>query len=341
MVEQKKCKEQGARCKVATFVRTSYFAHCPSNVHTHARSLLKAMRRFTVPGIVLLATLAACTRHGEFPPEEVLRRAAQAVNQLQSAAFTVTGQYDSASSTSLQWSAKGVLADGGKQLSFGVDVSGTLTDDQKQKHALKSHADVVVAGSDVFFRLQSLSVVPPHPAIRADEAASIVGTWYKLPGSSEPSPSASVTPDPGLLRAQAQVISVIEDRGLATVQGHDAYSYVVQANPQKLKQFLEASSGNASQQSGSSPLVSLLGGLKGEMLINSTTFFVDRFRWSSTGTNADAARMSLDMVLTDHNKAAPVIPPQGAIPFDPSVIHANPADLPSSDDQGGSFPLLP
>ena len=308
-------------------------------MHTHARSLPELMRRFTVPGVLLLATLAACTRHGDLAPEEVLRRAAQAVNQLQSANFVVTGYYNTPNTTALTWNAKGVLGNGGKELSFSIDVSGTLADQQAAKHKLQANADIVVAGADVYFRLQSFKIDPPHPAIHVDQAAALIGSWYKLPSSPDQA-KADVTPDPGLLRAQSQVIRVTEDRGLSKVGDHDPYSYAVAADAQKLKQFLEAT--HASDASAPSPLIAMFSGLKGDMLINSKTFFVDRFRWTSEKPEMHTTSMTIDMILTGHNAAAPVIPPQGAVPFDPAMIRS--VSVPAStttDGEAGSFPLLP
>lgn len=309
-------------------------------LHTDARSLLKHMRRFLVPGFLLLVILSACSnRRGEFPPEEVLRRAAQAVSQLQSAAFQVKGMYTTPATTSLDWDAKGELANGGKELSFTVTVSGHLADQEKKRHAVNAQADIVVTTSDVYFRLRSISINPPHPAIHMEQATALTGTWYKLPADSDPK-TADVTPDPGLLRAQAQVIRVTEDRGLSRVGDHDAYDYAVEADAQKLRQFLEAADGDAADSS--TALVTLLDGMKGDMLINNKTFFVDKFRWASG--DAETSSLSLDMTLTDHNQAPPVVPPQGAVSFDLSRIApvAVPASsTPSADEEGGAFPFFP
>ncbi len=295
------------------------------------------MRKFTALGVVALLTLCACSRKGEFPPEEVLRRAAQAVQELQSASFVVKGDYVNSQSMSLAWNAEGVLGEGGKQLSFEVELSGTIH--AEQEHALHAKADVIVAGEDVYFRLQSLVVDPPHPSIHAERAASLIGTWYKLPAT-EGEPVAEVAPDPGLLRAQAQVIRVSQDRGLVRVGDHDAYSYAVEVDPLKLQQFLQAAT-NTPGSADLSPLIAMIGGLRGEMLIDETTFFVDRFRWSSVHSSADVPRMSLDMTVSKHNRADPVVPPQGAVLFDPGLLRSIPLSLPSAQEEAGDFPLLP
>jgi hypothetical protein len=331
-----------ARCKVRSaklhLHRTWHLALSPFIEHTQVRPLLEPMRRLLVPSIALLTLVAACSRQGEFAPEEVLRRAAQAVNQLESAAFDVRGQYSTPSQTNLAWNAKGELAHGGKELSFTAHVSGTLADQEEKKHDVSAQADIVVTSTDVYFRLRSFTVNPPHPAIHSEQAAALVGTWYKLPSEQN---QADVTPDPGLLRAQSQVIHVTEDRGLSRVGDHESYNYVIESDPQKLRQFLE-NSGDPRGAESVSALVTLLNGMKGDMLINSKTFFVDKFRWSSSG-GQDSASMSLDMTLTNHNNAAPVTPPQGAVPFDLTKI--SPVSLPTSstevEQKGGEFPLFP
>lgn len=312
--------------------------HCPFFIQNDVRSLLEHMRRFLAPGLLILILLGACTRQGEFPPDEVLRRAAQAVNQLQSASFQVKGMYTTPSSTSLGFDVKGSLANGGKELAFDVRLSGHLADDTGKKHAVNAQADVVVTMSDVFFRLRSISISPPHPAIHMEQASALVGTWYRLPSSPQAS-TADVTPDPALLRAQAEVVRVVEDRGLVRVGDHDAYNYAVEADTQKLQHFLEAVDGEAGKESAVA-LGMMFAGMTGDMLINSETFFVDKFRWSSTSANS--ASLSLDMTLTNHNDAPPIVPPQGAVLFD--LANAVPVAIPASTQQQvepGAFPFLP
>ncbi len=249
--------------------------------------------------------------------------------------------YTTPATTSLGWDAKGELANGGKELSFAVTVSGHLADQEKKRHAVNTQADIVVTTSDVYFRLRNISINPPHPAIHMEQATALVGTWYKLPGGNDPA-TADVTPDPGLLRAQAQVIRVTEDRGLSRVGGHDSYNYAIEADAQKLRQFLEAAGGENATESATA-LVTLLSGMKGDMLINSETFFVDKFRWASGG-GADSSSLSLDMTLTDHNKAPPVVPPQGAVSFDLSKVApvaVPPASTPTTEEPAGAFPFFP
>lgn len=292
------------------------------------------MRRFLVLGISLTLLLGACVRKGDLQPEEVLRRAAQSVQQLETANFTVRGTYANGEGTALSWNAKGSLSDAGSNVAFTSEVSGVLHD--SADHTLKANLDVVVADGKTYFRVMNFSLTPPHPSVKADQIAALANTWYVL-GDEPISDSIAVTPDPGILRAQSQVIRVTSDRGLERVSGHDSYSYEVEIDRTKLETFLRLSQTEPKSFKGD-PLVELLSGLQGQMLIDASAFFVDRFRWSAGA--APGKVLSLDMMLTNHNAAEPVSPPANAIPFDVNALNTNSFALPMAT-QDGAFPLFP
>lgn len=292
------------------------------------------MRRFLVL-ILALVTIPSCARTGQYPPEEVLRRAAQAVTAIESADFTLSGSADREKGSSVSWNARGTLGQGGKQIQFSADISGVLRDEQE--HQFHARIDVTVMGeNEVYLRIQQAQVDPPHPMFNQELLAAVSSKWFRLP--SEGTVGATDTPDPSLLRAQAQVVKVTADKGVSTHMGHDVYSYEVAIDSQKFLNFLKATAEAKKENfdaEAAEQLLQMLANMKGNLLINAESFSVEKFSWSSTSEEESALHLSLTMELSNYNKAPPITPPQGAVPFDFGPL------APSTTSAEGALPFLP
>lgn len=280
------------------------------------------MRRTLSYGTLVLFCLTSCVRHGPLASDEVLRRAAQQVQALNSAhvAGTVTMHSSEANiEKSVVLTADGVLQNGGKQLSLGIDIKASTSGSDGK--SVVSHVDVIVMSpSETYLRLMSFDATPKSADLTT-ELDPLLGKWWRLQDPKAAAHTQDVSPDPVLLRAQSQVLAVTNDLGLTRIAGSDAYHYTIGIDPVRLEAFLKAQAaaqGKTASPSTIAALSAMLTGATGEISIDAETFFIRALTWSIP--HMGSGPVSLELSLDTYNAAPAVVPPESAEPLDPRIL---------------------
>lgn len=266
-----------------------------------------------LPGLLLLS---ACARLGTLPPEEVLRRATAASARLQSVAYdarveiAVPGPKPAGDVTA---DLRGVLAQAGRQASVSANVRGSVPRGGATT-TFQLTADAVRDGRDLYVLVQTLTVNPVPPALRG--IGNLLGRWWRIPGDGPSVAGApALTPDPLLLRAQADVVTVTADRGHSLVNGREVYRYAVAIDAEKLIAFLAA---RAQEEGRPFDAAAARGELArydaaGELWIDVHNFLLHRLAWTITAKDDPLPlRMHFTADLRQHDAAPPVTVPMDA-----------------------------
>jgi hypothetical protein len=291
------------------------------------------MKRILFSLIACSLLVSGCSKKSDLPPDQVLRKSAESVSSLNSAAFTVDASLMAPGNIQLSGNAEGTLQAGGKQFGFTLQLNGNVPSN-KGLHALTANLDVAVAGeNEVYVRIQSLAFTPHHPAFSEDRIQELSGVWWKLPGSSSATPTSTVSADPRLLQAQASVVQVTEDLGIESVDGRDTYHYKVALDREKLLAFLQATAsakGEAFNRASADMWANVLTG-NGDLWIDHETSFVRRISWKFVGADAQMPiSLSLVVNLTKQNIADPVAIPTEANPWPLSTSEQGMLPLPKT-----------
>lgn len=279
------------------------------------------MRR-TLPliGLGSLFLLASCARASELPPDEVLKRAVAAGNQMESAAFSMDADIqlflpDMPGRAKIHMD--GVLQDGGEVTQFSFSGDGAVTQGGQPLGGTVQGDIISEQSHALYFKLNKASLSPEHPLFTQESIGKILGTWWMIP-QGESAAAAKVTPDPSLLRAQSEVVAVTKDRGIVKYgnEGSEAYHYDVTLDPAKFAAFLGKL---ASQRDGVFDETIVAKDLasydaKGELWIDADTFMVHEVSWDIGPRQGKSAPygLKLDVKLRDHNAATPVSLPSDA-----------------------------
>lgn len=262
--------------------------------------------------------LAACSAQDivVLPPEQVMERAADQVHSLSSATFHATASIEHLlpGAGTVGITSDGVMQDGGRQLAFTVNA---VMEDPNGKQDSSVEAELIVAGDDeTFVKLHTLK--GDIPAAFFGNGVPPLDVWWQFPSQQGSAPGSSLTPDPSLMRAQAQVVNIERDRGIAEVGGHSVYQYDTVVDIAKLRAYLqevaeargEAFDAKAFEQSWARLSI------RGVLEIDAKTFFVRKIDWTFVPVDeGKGLRGTISMTLSDHNTAAPVVPPTDAQPF--------------------------
>jgi hypothetical protein len=280
--------------------------------------------RYTLPGAGLIVLLlSACATPGSLAVDQVLQKSADASRNLTSVAVQAQGTVRIQGDTStyvLEPNIHGTLQDGGSQVHLQFDVKGMLEQSQ-EKHNIDASAQVTVGGpGDVYLRIETLAITPPHPLLQSEAIRQLTGTWWQLPHQGSGADVAGdLTPDPKLLRAQAQVVRVTKDYGLASIHGSEAYHYDITIDPQKLRAFLQKAADEQQQEFDDAEVTDLLERYQatGSIWIDAKTFFIHRLEWSISPKVKGDDGVTADIVIdfTRHNAADPITLPLDAQPF--------------------------
>lgn len=269
------------------------------------------LRRMFPLAAIALPLLLGCTRVGELAPPEVLRRSVQRSSTLTSVRFEAQAELEyrrPGAEADARASIRGSMAQGGQQAEFSGAVDGSLMRDET-RHTLHAEGDMITEYQrDVYVVLRALDITP-LPEILAG-VTGVLGTWWNV-GVGDSRPRAipqQVTPDPLLLRAQAESITVTKDDGLVTVRGRDAYHYAVRIDPDTLQTFVQ----KAVRERGSAMGVAAEDvrryDVRGEVWIDAQTFDLVRLRWD-VHDERSGLTVRILAAFTDHDRAPPIVPP--------------------------------
>lgn len=297
--------------------------------------------------IAVSLALVSCASKGEstvpeLAPAEVLSRAAKATQSLESAQYVAQGDFDSttdAQSTQGTFRMDGMLQKAGEQLRFQLDLDAEM-DALDESSTVSGTVEVVMISSDeVYMNLHSLASQPSSAIFDPSMVSVIAGKWWKLPETDTAPVTGTVTPDPRLLHAQAQVVEVTKDRGVDIVNGVPTYHYDVRLNKEKLVSYLAA----VAQEKGAEFAPELvredLKNLEasGQLWIDAEHFYIQKIVWvlqSLTLKNGGSASASVTITFRNHNSAPNIIPPTEYEIFSPAVFFALPPDALFPEEYG-------
>ncbi|PIQ76694.1 hypothetical protein COU78_05375 [Candidatus Peregrinibacteria bacterium CG10_big_fil_rev_8_21_14_0_10_49_24] len=306
------------------------------------------MKRSVVFASCLSVVISACSQVSDvqiLSPEEVLKNAAQVSMDLETVRYDLSGDVHIVDAndvpTNGTMTMKGLIRDSGEQLQFSVDFSAT-TKYPEGDSSLSATVDVIIAGSeDLFVRLERYDLDGTNPFFNPELLDKFTGTWWKVPSRDNQVSSVSLTPNPRILHAQSQVISVLKDKGLATLQGRKMYHYDVRLDQDKMVTYLQQLAGEAQGEFDEAAVRASLADLeaKGEIWIDAETFAVQKLHWDIrqklTNTNQQI-QTSFTVNFSDHNNAPAIVPPTDAKDFSPLMFFGV-TDIPETQ----SSPLTP
>ncbi len=267
-----------------------------------------------------MALLSGCAGRRGLPPEQVLKNAATQSQQLDSTNFTgeATVQWSGDDALyNMQASLTGSLVASGRDTHIYARTNGTVKQ-RGQSYDVRADLQMVsLDGKEVYVRVGEVTSDPVNPLLVRKEIQSFIGHWWQLPGGEgAPVSPESITPDPRLLRAQLEVVTVLKDNGIHTVNGRDVYLYDVGIDQQKLLEFLQALSaqGESSADAAQAAAFWRMFTARGSLVIDAHTFAIERLAWQLQPTPESNQSFSVNFFLDfmDRNHGEPVMPPQGA-----------------------------
>ncbi len=276
------------------------------------------------PVACALFCLISCTRAGSLPPATVIEKAGQANQSLQSAIFTATtefhGQTEMLAGT---WDGTaiiaGTMANGGKQMRLGTNVSATNKLSETDSSHYQIGADLTIAGeNEIYMRLNTLEITPPSTLFPPSVVTTLLNQWWLIPSGSgaQKTTATDISPDPALLRMQTQVITVTKDNGLVDIDDHTAYLYDITIDPVKMRAYLA----EIYKSQGRTPNLQEMAlsdmTAKGRIWIDESNFFIRRIVWDiSSNDQTKPLQLRMDMSISKHNEPVVITIPQNPLPF--------------------------
>ncbi|GEM_PF-2376778 len=279
------------------------------------------MRR-SLPALLLLPLLAACSRTSNLPPEVVLERTVVANQAVESAHVEGTANVQNLSLFAVNMKEgvlrfEGDMQDGGRQLFLDLNLTGIMTDGDRNTMEADA-ALIVLDGRETYVRLNELNVSEENPANdpMRQIAATLAGHWWSLSPVS-PWKEAAVTPDPHFLRMQSETVIVVRDNGIKSLDGRDVHLFDVRMDPVKLQAFLSsqlAASGAVMEESSTgTTVVTNAPDADGSLWIDTKTYLLHKARWIVRLKNGESVEFTIS--FSDHQKPVAIVPPNDALPF--------------------------
>ncbi len=290
----------------------------------------------------LIAFLVACTPQESIPmmdPDEVLKRSAEASRNLESADYTATVQFSvGGANNTIQAQGNtritGSLQNAGEQLHFMIDGSADGKD-MGGDFSINGKLEIIVAGKDeVYLRVHSLTSSTEHSLFKSEIIEKISGQWFQLPMAGNSKNLTAVTPDPGLIQAQTEVVKVMEEKGIKTVNGRKTYHYKVAVDHDRLLAYLQRAADEKGEELYAENVRDIVDNviMEGELWIDTETFYIQKLKWDITnGDEEEGTVISFAVTMKNHNSADPITPPEGAEPFSPLIF---------LQDEASTLPLL-
>ena len=281
------------------------------------------MRRFVLPIVSGLLLLSACNRAGSLAPTDVLNRATSAAADLQSAEYDVQVDFginnktvDATATAALH----GAVARGGQESAFSLTLKAS-SKRAGQSTTVDLAGDVVTDAKNVFVQLHTLAISPETTALH--NSKDMLNKWWQIARDDTGASLHTLTPDPSFLRAQSAVVTVTKDKGIETVNGRDAYHYLVTIDPERLLALMKTSAearGTAFDATATRAELAQYNA-NGELWIDAETFVLHKLSWTVTSKETPPAmHLQFTVGLGKHNQAGPIAIPTKATPFQPELL---------------------
>jgi hypothetical protein len=285
------------------------------------------MKRHLV-SLCFIVLLVSCSKQGDLPPSEVLKKAAESSQKLQSAGFNLTASFHGrtellAGQLTGKVAMAGRMANAGQQLQFSLRSDIERVDSQNNSSDINVSADFIIGGEkDVYMKVHALTVTPPGKILSPELVSHLLNQWWLIPTETGSRLTATpISPDPSMLQMQTEVISVVKDKGLSKINGRLSYEYEVAVDQTKMQNYL-------------ANLYRLKGGktpdseeqfrnmnAKGMLWIDAESFVIHKIVWDITSTDPVRPQTAhIDVSINDHNVPVIITLPEAAVPF-PSISH--------------------
>ena len=297
------------------------------------------MRRLLAVSFGAALLLVGCTQKEEkllIPPEEVLSNAAQESLILDSVRYELAGSFDVMDTNSVVTTGNvrldGVLQGAGEQIQFDAVIT-TNTAYGEGDSVLSADVSVIVGGrQDLFLNLTRFESDGPNQLFNDQLVETFSGKWWRIPTREDQLASTSVTPDPRLLNAQAQVVKVVKDRGMASLHGRTVHRYDVAIDHDKLVDYMRKAATDSGSPFDEDEVRSSIGDLDadGEIWIDAETYQVQRLQWDlsqGVGDTTKSANATFSVDFFDHNSASAIVFPEDAQEFTPFMFLGAPSAL--------------
>ena len=280
------------------------------------------MRRFFLRGFLglCLLTTVSCTKPGVLAPGDVLRRAALAGATVHNAAVSFRATMRGTQPWAGTITFLGTMQQGGQLLQGEAQVSGSTTMSGAAV-ALRFEGEVKMDwGRELYVRAKRLDLP------QQKQVLSSLDTWFRIPLNDD-STAVRLTPDPRLMQAQVAVIQVVTDKGIESLEGHDAYHYEVVLDRDKLLSFVrKASEQNGTDSFDESEAKAEFSRMKtrGDLWIDASSFVVRRVQW-----RVEQASALQEQPTSVQELQADVRPEEGTIApvFVPTEVQVLPRQL--------------
>lgn len=274
--------------------------------------------------VVACVVLAACQQPSDLPVEEVLQRSQSAMQNLEAANVEVA-----VSVNGYPWSAnqyvrgslngEGYFQNKGQQWKLDGEIEAQLTDEPTDE-LTGGHLEgeiITMSPQEVYFFLRELNIAQAgdHPSMQLLEPL-LVNQWWAI-GSAETATSA-VTPDPFLLKLQADTIEVTEDYGIVSIEGHDAYRYAIGLNIEEFIRYMRTTSAQGNQEFDEEGWRDLLedATIDGALWIDRQTYVIARLQWSILANmDGKQTRITFQVDMDTSEDVPRVVPPDSAVPL--------------------------
>lgn len=281
------------------------------------------MTNYIFATIIGCSVLLSCARSGEFPPEEVLRRSSIANRGLASAQLNLEANFTNGELYGVV-NAEGGIQQGGTQMDITIFTSGQSPDLQWSAEAQL----IVMSQNEVYAKLLNVQTTPLHPMLASPSFPSMLGTWYRLPSTPGASASPSITPDPHFLRMQSEVVRVVKDRGIQSLNGRPSYRYEVEVDALKLQTFLIDIAAKEGETPDQEALIKQLSEYiaAGTIWIDAETFLLTQADWVIVAADENIHKnLNIHMELSSFDTPVIINAPESAQPF-PQVPLLPPAE---------------
>lgn len=277
---------------------------------------------------------------------EVMELAAQKSRALQSARLSGHGNFrleEGVLPVAGTVELNGVLQDAGDSVDVSLAVDALLSPetDRSQTFRLQGAGNLIVAGrKELYFKIESITTEPESSLFQPELIALLVNQWWMMPSTSSAQngdvPGGMATPSPGVLRAQAQVVRVTEDRGIDSLDGAPAYHFAVAIDPVKLLAYLEEVAVARKETLDRDSLADSIADLQatGELWIDEQSYVLRKVMWDVQQLKTGQGRVSgsFTVELSEFDSAPPVSPPSDSKPFSPAAYFGLPSGASPSAD---------
>jgi hypothetical protein len=261
------------------------------------------------------------------PPEEVLRNAAHASLNFDSARFkTETDIKIEGPAFSMDGNVDldGIMTDGGDQIQFTSTTDAEVFLDGVKASVQGKLEIILSAEGETYLFLHELTANPALGLLAPNRVSKFKNIWWLLPRD-DVNADAQVSPDPRLLHSQAKVISVKRNLGFVKVNGRDAYFYKVEIDPEKLVTFLAELARENGEEFDEVKALEDAQKLDadGELVIDATDFTVQRFKWNIRELSLSEGTLfsgTVNATISDYNANLTITPPAEPLLFSPAVF---------------------